>query len=113
METKANKFGLNKGDTVWFSTNKKSFRIRECNDKFAICTQPFNLIPNTVIYSIIDFDRCVRGQDNFVFGVYDYYLDEDCKQAMEDLMNGEMEVSHKNNKSVSLDIVKIKYKNGI
>lgn len=110
METKANKFGLNKGDSVWFSTSKKSFKVRECNDRFAICTQPFNLKPNTVLYSIIDFNRNVRGLDNLVFSVYDYYTDEDCKQAMEDLMKDEIEVSWKDNKHVKLDIVKIKNK---
>ena len=110
METKTNKFDLNKGDSVWFSTSKKSFKVRECNDRFAICTQPFNLRPNTVLYTIIDFDRDVRGEDNLIFTVYDYYSDEDCKQAMEDLMSGEIEVSYKRNKNTILDIVKVKHK---
>jgi len=110
METKTNKFELNKGDSVWFSTNKKSFKVRECNDRFAICTQPFNLQPKTVLYTIIDFDRDVRGEDNLIFTVYDYYSDEDCKQAMEDLMSGEIEVSYKRNKNTILDIVKVKHK---
>lgn len=111
MEVKRNKFGLNKGDSVWFESCKKSFKVRECNDMFAICTQPYNFKPNTVIYTIIDFDRYVRGLDNYVFGIYDYYSDEDCKQAMEDLMSGNMEVSWKTDKNVSLDIVRIKHKN--
>lgn len=110
METKTNKFELNKGDSVWFSTSKKSFKVRECNDRFAICTQPFNLRPKTVLYTIIDFDRDVRGEDNLIFTVYDYYSDEDCKQAMEDLMSGEIEVSYKRNKNTILDIVKVKHK---
>jgi hypothetical protein len=110
METKTNKFELNKGDSVWFSASKKSFKVRECNDRFAICTQPFNLQPKTVIYTIIDFDRDVRGEDNLIFSVYDYYSDEDCKQAMEDLMSGEIEVSYKRNKNTILDIVKVKHK---
>lgn len=110
METKTNKFELNKGDRVWFSTSKKSFKVRECNDRFAICTQPFNLQPKTVLYTIIDFDRDVRGEDNLIFTVYDYYSDEDCKRAMEDLMSGEIEVSYKRNKNTILDIVKVKHK---
>lgn len=110
METKTNKFDLNKGDSVWFSTSKKSFKVRECNDRFAICTQLFNLRPKTVLYTIIDFDRDVRGEDNLIFTVYDYYSDEDCKQAMEDLMSGEIEVSYKRNKNTILDIVKVKHK---
>ena len=53
MGTKTNKFGLNKGDSVWFSTSKKSFQVRECNDRFAICTQPFNIKPNNKLYNTI------------------------------------------------------------
>jgi hypothetical protein len=112
METKTNKFEIHKGDSIWFEVNKKPFRVRECNDRFAICTQPFNFKPKTVIYTIIDFDRNVRGEDNLIFSVYDYYSDEDCKNAMEDLMKGEIEVSYKKNKHTTLDIVNIKhYKN--
>lgn len=110
MEIKTNKLKLNKDDRVWFSSNKKSFKVRECNDRFAICTQPFNLQPKTVLYTIIDFDRNVRGEDNLIFTVYDYYSDEDCKQAMEDLIGGEIEVSYKTNKNTKLDIVKVKHK---
>jgi hypothetical protein len=58
--------------------------------------------------TIIDFDINVRGLDNLVFGIYDYYSDEDCKQAMKDLLNGDMEVSWR---SVSLDIYRIDHKN--
>ena len=84
MEVKENRFGLKKGDSVWFAASKKSFKVRECNERFAICTQPFNLQPNTVIYTIIDFDRNVRGMDNLVFGIYDYYSDEDFEQMYAD-----------------------------
>ena len=110
MEAKENRFGLKKGDSVWFSASKKSFKVRECNERFAICTQPYNFRPETVIYTIIDFDRNVRGLDNLVFGIYDYYSDEDCKQAMEDLLHGDMEVSWRSSKNVSLDIVRINKK---
>lgn len=111
MEARENRFGLKKGDSVWFAASKKSFQVRECNERFAICTQPFNLRPNTVIYTIIDFERNVRGMDNLVFGIYDYYLDEDCKLAMEDLLHGDMEVSWRSGKNVSLDIFRIDHKN--
>ena len=110
METKGNKFGLKKGDSVWFAASKKSFQVRECNERFAICTQPYNFRPETVIYTIIDFERNVRGMDNLVFGIYDYYSDEDCKLAMEDLIHGDMEVSLKSSKNVALDIVRINKK---
>lgn len=99
---------LKKGDKVWFSDGKKSFTVRESKDNFAICTQPYNFRPNTVIYTIIDFEREVRGMDNYVFATHDYFSDEDCESAMCDLINKEMEVSYKHSKHVKLDIVKIK-----
>ena len=46
---------------------------------------------------------------NYIFA--GWYKDEDCKQAMEDLMSGNMEVSWKTDKNVSLDIVRIKHIN--
>ena len=107
---KTNRYNLKKGDSIWFNTGKKSFRVRECNERFAICTQPFNLQPKTVIYTIIDFERNMRGMDNLVFGIYDYYSDEDCKDAMEALMKGDIEVSWKSSKHIPLDIYRIDYK---
>lgn len=97
---------LKKGDKIYFSGNKKAFTVREADEHFAICTQPYNFRPNTVVYTIIDFERNVRGMDNYVFGVHDYYSDEDCKDAMIELQTGMMEVSYKNSRKVPLDIVR-------
>lgn len=105
---KASDWKLNKGDKVWFGNDKKPFTVRACNNRFAICTQPFNFVPQTVCYTIVDFERNVRGVDNYVFSIYDYYSDEDCDEALQALINGEMEVSYKNNKYVQLDITKVK-----
>ena len=99
---------LVKGQKAWFSDGKKSFKVREANERFAICTQPYNFKPNTVIYTIIDFEREIRGEDNMVIGIHDYYSDDDCTDAMKELLSGELEVSSRSYKHVSLDIVKIK-----
>ena len=96
---------LSKGDKVWFANKKKPYKVRACNDRFAICTQPYNFKPHTVIYTIVDFERNVRGMDNYVFGIYDYYSDEDCEQALQELISNEMEVSYRN--YVELDITKV------
>lgn len=96
------------GDRVWFRAFKKPYKVRATNGRFAICTQPFNLRPKTVFYTIIDFERNVRGLENWVFSLYDYYLDDDCESALQDLINGEMEVSWRDHKHVALDIVRVK-----
>ena len=98
---------LKKNNKVGFPAGKKPFKVRCANERFAICTQPYNFKPNTVIYTIIDFKRDVRGMDNMVFSCHDYYTDEDCETALEELINGEMEVSYKHSKYVKLDIAKI------
>lgn len=104
----ATKIKLNKGDSVWFAACRKPFKVRAANDRFAICTQPYNFKPKTVIYTIIDFERNVRGLDNTVFGEYYYYTDQECVAALQDLINGTMEVSYRTSKNVELDIIKVK-----
>lgn len=98
---------LQKGQRVWFDDMKKPFKVREANDRYAICTMPYNFIPNKVIYTIVDYKRQVRGLDNMVFGTHDYYKDEDCKQAFYELLSGELEVSFKRSKRVQLQISKV------
>lgn len=100
------KASLNIGDKVWFGNGKKPYKVRACNERFAICTKLYNFKPKTVIYTIVDFERNVRGTDNYVFGIYDYYSNEDCQQALHELVCGEMEISHRN--CVELDITRIK-----
>lgn len=104
----ATKIKLNKGDSVWFAAGTKPFKVRAANDRFAICTQPYNFKPKTVIYTIIDFARNVRGLDNTVLGDYSYYTDEECEAALQELINGTMEVSYRTSKNVELDIIKVK-----
>ncbi len=96
---------LQKGQRVWFDDDKKSYKVREANDMFAICTKPYNFKPKCVVYTIVDFERGVRGTDNLVFGLYDYYSDEDCKRAFNELNNGGLGVSRRN--YVELRIAKI------
>ncbi|MFR9541879.1 MAG: hypothetical protein SNH27_07490 [Rikenellaceae bacterium] len=100
------KFQVSVGDRVYFAGEERPYRVRECNENFAICTKPFNL-QRTVFYSIIDFKRNVRGQDNLVLG-HGYETNEDCEDAMRMLANGYMEVSSRNSKFEELEIIKIK-----
>lgn len=107
---------LNKGDRVWFNGDKKPFRVRAANEKFAICTKPYNFQPQTVIYTIVDFEWNIRGMDNMIFGIYSYYSDEECEEALQALTNGELEVSSKTHKHTRLEIERIvkrsSYENG-
>ena len=55
------------GDSVQFAESKRWWKVRAVSERFVILTSPWNL-PNcydaTVIYSIIDWERGVRGPDD-------------------------------------------------
>lgn len=73
------------GDKIYFAEEKRPYTIRACDDRFLICTKPFNLIPKTVEYTIVDLVEEVRGTDGYAIGPYDYYEDEDCEAYLKDL----------------------------
>lgn len=93
--------GLKVGDKIRFMVEKKSYTIKAKSDKFLICTKPFNL-KNTVLYTIIDLERLVRGANNLIFNPYDYTSEKDMNDCIVDLESGKTEVSHRN--CVKLDV---------
>lgn len=69
---------LQVGDSVYIPGHKRPFRVKCRDDRFIICTKPFN-IQKTVIYFIIDLKEKRRGPDNMVFcSVYEN--DEQCRE---------------------------------
>jgi hypothetical protein len=89
---------------VYFSREKRPYTVKACDNRYAICTKPFNPL-KTVLYTIIDAEQGVRGTNNLVFNIYDYKKQEDIEECLKDLSGGEVEVSHRNR--VALDIVKV------
>jgi hypothetical protein len=73
---------LNKGDRVKLGATKRQWTVRgvTAGGRFAILTQPFNP-KRTVLYTVIDFKRGVRGKDDH-YGL-GYETDEDIKDALE------------------------------
>lgn len=91
----------NVGDKIKFKSEKQKYTIKAKSERFLICTKPFNL-KKTCLYTIIDLDRLVRGTNNMVFNPYDYMVQEDIDECLNDLESGEIEVSHRN--CVTLDV---------
>jgi hypothetical protein len=90
---------------VWFEEEKQGYTVQACNDRFWVCTKPFNA-RKTCLYSIVDLERNVRGRDNLVFGFpYGYESKSSCQIALEYLKNNEMEVSYRH--SIPLKIKKV------
>ena len=48
------------GNKIKFERQKQRYTVQACNDRFIICTKPFNA-RKTVLYTIIDFERNERS----------------------------------------------------
>ena len=92
-----------RGQKVYIEPEKRPYKVRTHDDRFVICTKPFNL-QKTVLYFIIDKKREVRGAENLIFGM-GFETDKQCEEALERLQQGKSEVSYRN--VVKLDIVRI------
>lgn len=90
-------------DKIYFKKEKKPYRIKAMNDRFLICTKPFNL-KHTVLYTIVDLNEKIRGTNNLIFNCYDYAVLDDVNACLNDLEHGLVDISHRNR--VPLDIVK-------
>lgn len=98
---------LSVGDKVWFEEEKQGYTVQASDELFAVCTKPFNA-KKTVLYTIIDFKKEIRGTENLVFCM-GFESKTECKDALIRLQKGESEVSHR--KNIPLKIRKIKYAN--
>lgn len=88
------------GQKIKFAKEKRPYTVRACDERFAICTKPFNT-QKTVMYTIIDLQRGVRGTEGLVFCM-GFENDEACNEALQRLQSGESEVSYRN--FIELDI---------
>lgn len=90
---------LREGDKVFVNGEKRPYTVICRNDRYVICTKPFNL-RHTVFYFIADLKERVRGTDNMVF-CFGYETTEQCRERLQELVEGKIEVSHRNR--VALD----------
>ena len=91
------------GQKVFFAKEKRPYTVQACDERFAICTKPFNL-KQTVLYTIIDPERQVRGTENLIFCM-GFETTNDCQEALGRLQSGESEVSYRN--WCHLDVVRV------
>lgn len=106
------------GQKIKFAAEKKRFTIRACDERYAVCTYPLNMIrrvrgayehEKTVMYTIVDLVEKRRGPENLVFG-FGAESDDDCQEMLKRL-NGKTrdrersEVSHRRDRP--LDIISI------
>lgn len=96
------------GMKIWFEREKRPYTVKACDERYIICTKPFNVY-HTVLYTIIDLGKKVRGTENLIFCM-GFETDQQCKDALKRLQAGESEVTHRN--VIPLDIIKTESKKG-
>lgn len=84
---------IHKGDKVKFFSEKQRYTVRAANERFAVCTKPFNC-KKTSLYTVIDLERNVRGRENLIFGA-GAETDQQCRRMLKRLESGETEVSYR------------------
>ena len=89
------------GHKLWFDNERFPYKVRVRNERFLICTKPYNP-KRTVLYTIIDLERKICGTENLVF-CFGFESTRDCKEALQRLSSGETEISHRN--YVGIDII--------
>jgi len=97
---------LKVGDKIKFTPEKQRYTVKAKSDRYIICTKPFNLM-HTVLYTIIDLERLVRGTNNMIFNPYDYAVQEDIDECLVDLdyHNNGTEVTHRNCIKLDVEII--------
>ena len=79
------------GDKIFVPLEVRPYTVRCRDDRFIICTKPFNL-KKTVMYFIIDTVEGIRGPDDRVF-CFGYETQEQCEERLKELQTGLIEVS--------------------
>jgi len=85
-----------------FWKQKRPYRVRARDERFIICTKPYNP-KHTVIYFIIDLYDKVRGTDNSVF-CNGYETDGQCISRLVELQSGLIEVSQRNRVPLEVEV---------
>ena len=84
---------LKPGDPVYLSSEVRPYRVRCRDERFIICTKPYNP-QRAVMYFIADLKERRRGPDNMVF-CFGYETQEQCEERLRELQEGTIEVSRR------------------
>ena len=90
------------GDKVYVPNESRPYKVRARDDRYIICTKPYNP-RHTVLYFIIDLITKRRAPDNMIF-CSGYETDEDCQERLQELQNGEIELSKRRGIPLDIDI---------
>ena len=88
------------GQKVKFASERRRYTVQAASRRYAVCTKPF-AARHTVLYTVIDLQKQVRGTENLIFGA-GAETREQCLEMLVRLAAGETEISRRNR--VPLDI---------
>ena len=90
------------GDKVYIPGQKRPYRVRARDDRYIICTKPYNP-QHTVLYFIIDLVDKWRAPDDRLFCM-GYETDEDCQERLAELQSGKIDLSVRRGIKLDIDI---------
>jgi hypothetical protein len=118
------------GSKVWFLEDSLPFEVMAANERFAVCTrklnkridadllhfeverggyltfmEAYNDLKDSPVYTIIDFEKNIRGTENLVFCM-GFGTKELCEEALSRLTKSESEISHRT--KIELNIKELK-----
>ena len=102
QERKAKEEQIEKGDKVYFLSQKSPMTVKARSGRYAICTEPFYR-QKTVYYSILDFEAQWKAPNDLVFNVYDYEDQASIDESLRDLMAGKYELSQRRGMVLDID----------
>lgn len=74
------------GTKIHFEEERHGYTVQARDERFLVCTKPFNP-RHTVLYTIVDLEKLIRGPENLVFGM-GAETREQCEDMLERL-NGQ------------------------
>jgi hypothetical protein len=85
------------GSVVCFKNEKKTYKVIVKNERYIIATKK---VFNNVHYTIIDLEECVCSGDSYIFSIHDYASENDCQNALNELIEGKMRLSRRNSAEI-------------
>jgi hypothetical protein len=93
------------GLRIKFPEEKQAYTVQASNDRYTICTKPFNP-KRTVIYTIVDWVKKVRGPEDLIFG-FGAETRRQCQAMLQRLVAEESGVSHRHRIDLKIQEIKI------
>lgn len=83
---------LKVGDKIYWKNEKRGYTIRARNERYIIVVK---MMFGKPYYSILDLKEGICSTDDYVFGIYDYSIQEDIEEVLKGLIKGEVCLSRR------------------